>query len=365
MDGNRPVLVCYITWMDEYRGWSNLDRPVGGGEFVELNEFGCEAFNFVRDTDGLFRGFFQPQGKGVNAERLGAPSGAESVDGITVIWCATSPDKNETLIVGWYTNATAFAESPESPASTIRLAPDGVRHIVPFNPGDPVPFYVQSSEAVLLKPQQRNFKIPTRGSSAIRYPSSSKDWDVLVEGMMNYIRNWEKLQGKTPLSGASADDALQAASKEAVSRQAFHSGWVLDPEERKAIESVGMELTSSWYSEHQYKVEPVPTENKGWDIEATSKGGELLRIEVKATKAAPTSFCVELTPNEFEQMKRHRSSYRICVVCNALANPELIRFRWNEELESWKDEDSSLLLTIEERISARISPLNRFEDADD
>ncbi len=94
------VIVCRIAWMDHYRGVSETDLPKGGGAYVKAKGFGHEAFNFAPHRDEYF-GFVQATGRGVNLARLGCISGAESLDGVTVIWVATHPYEGGTRIVGW------------------------------------------------------------------------------------------------------------------------------------------------------------------------------------------------------------------------------------------------------------------------
>ena len=65
-------------------------------------------------------------------------------------------------------------------------------------------------------------------------------------------------------------------------------------------------------------------DNRGWDLEARRKDNEILLLEVKGHVGSTVQF--ELTPNEYEQLKRNADKYRVCVVFEALKNPDLYVF---------------------------------------
>ena len=71
--------------MDHYEGVSPTDVPSGGGSYVKDTGFGHEAFNFA-PCDGEYFGYVQATGNGVNLGRLGCDPGAESLDGVSVVW---------------------------------------------------------------------------------------------------------------------------------------------------------------------------------------------------------------------------------------------------------------------------------------
>lgn len=48
---------------------------------------------------------------------------------------------------------------------------------------------------------------------------------------------------------------------------------------------------------------------------------------------------VELTANEYTQMKRCRDKYRVCIVTNALKKQILSIYRFNRKTYGWENED--------------------------
>ena len=102
------LLFCNIGWAEHYDGRAN-DAPRRGGSYNDDN-IGHEVCNFLPYRGKVF-GYVQVahQGK-INIGRLGANKGAESVDGITVVWTA-GPDDGGTVVVGWYNNATVYSEA--------------------------------------------------------------------------------------------------------------------------------------------------------------------------------------------------------------------------------------------------------------
>lgn len=112
------ILFCKISSMKYYRGVTEDDQPYNGGKFVDENGYGHEEYNFDSESiDGeecLF-GFVETKstrGKRndlriENIQGCEAFKGEDSVDGVLVIWCATT-DLNQTSIVGWYKDATVY-----------------------------------------------------------------------------------------------------------------------------------------------------------------------------------------------------------------------------------------------------------------
>jgi hypothetical protein len=41
-----PIIFLRVTWMERYQGKPEVDKPVGGGRFVEENRYAHEMFNF-------------------------------------------------------------------------------------------------------------------------------------------------------------------------------------------------------------------------------------------------------------------------------------------------------------------------------
>jgi hypothetical protein len=88
-------------------------------------------------------------------------------------------------------------------------------------------------------------------------------------------------------------------------------------------------------------VEYVGDKKLGWNIEARLDG-PLLRVEVKGTCSQTSA--VELTPNEYEMLKKHKDSYRLCIVIDVLMSPFLWPFQWVTESGCWCDSEGRRLL---------------------
>ena len=102
--------------MKEYKGKTVNDRPVHGGEYVEKTGNAGERYNFYTCSDGIVRGFVEtkhqngcysvaPKPNKLHIENLDSRfTRANSIDGVTVIFCARHPERG-TVIIGWYEHA--------------------------------------------------------------------------------------------------------------------------------------------------------------------------------------------------------------------------------------------------------------------
>lgn len=118
------ILFCKISSMKYYKGVEEYnDKPYNGGDFVKKNGYGHEQYNFdpeiIAGEEYLF-GFVETKstrGKRndlriENIRGCEAFENEDSIDGVLVIWCATT-DLNQTSIVGWYKDATVYRRYQE------------------------------------------------------------------------------------------------------------------------------------------------------------------------------------------------------------------------------------------------------------
>ena len=121
---------------------------------------------------------------------------------------------------------------------------------------------------------------------------------------------------------------------------------MFDPRERKKIEEAAIREVSQYYGELGYDIRDRQKHCVGWDLEADLNGTALL-LEVKGTSS--TSVNVELTSNEFSQMKKNRTKgYRICIVSDALGKkPSLSIYRFVPETKQWEHHETGAALVIE------------------
>ena len=107
-----------------------------------------------------------------------------------------------------------------------------------------------------------------------------------------------------------------------------------------------------YYENLGYIVHSVEKDNIGWDLEARPGNRLILRLEVKGL--SQDNVVIEMTPNEYLQMKKHEDSYRICVVTNALSKSRTLWiFSFSRETGRWEDEGGNQL-KIKKMIAARM-----------
>lgn len=124
-----------------------------------------------------------------------------------------------------------------------------------------------------------------------------------------------------------------------------------DTQLRHAVEDAAMKVVRKFYEEQHYYVDDVSANRCGWDLEAT-KDQCTLKIEVKGLSG--TTAVTELTPNEYQHIKEEDSSYRLCIVTNALhRTPTIQEFYFDPQEEAWVGQNGNQL-NIEPRESARV-----------
>ncbi len=114
-----------IAWMDYYKGRSEIDRPIGGGSYVQETGFANEMYNFKPERlilagetveDEYCFGVFETKStKGLsNQLHIEKIRGCEllkneaSAEDVLVVYCATHPAHHFTTVVGWYRHATVY-----------------------------------------------------------------------------------------------------------------------------------------------------------------------------------------------------------------------------------------------------------------
>ena len=116
----KPIIFCRIADMKYYRGITDDDRPINGGAYVNETGNAHECYNFDYanvDGENVCLGFVmmaRTSATGNVALHIEKISGCElaknqeSVDGVTVVWCAKGEGRTSTRVVGFYKNATAY-----------------------------------------------------------------------------------------------------------------------------------------------------------------------------------------------------------------------------------------------------------------
>ena len=274
-----PIIFMRIAWMQDYRGITKNDVPIGGGSFVDTYSKGGEVFNF-KNTHNKTYGYVRiSKGGNINIRKLGAGIHDPHIAGVNIVYFCKDPDSGGQYIVGFYSNATIYKNMQENQSSKTH-----------FNA-------VCATKNVKLIPVSlRSKEITGPGHSNLYYAATYYSTKKL-NSIYDFIEN------PVPFAITNNDNVKK--------------GWLQDAELRKKIEMAAMEYTIDYYSEKGYKIKDVHRENKGWDIEA-SRGSSTLHIEIKGTQHQFSS--IELTPNEYKRFKSHKKSYRLCVVSHVLDN---------------------------------------------
>lgn len=298
------MLFVNIGYMRRYEGQTDDDHIRHGGMYINTHKTGGEIYNF-HDRRGFYYGFIPPHGP-VAIERLGAAPGDDWIDKVVVVWVAK---KSGPVVVGWYKDARVFRQ-PQ---------PSAVDNDV-YSVKAPV------SQCKLLDPRDRLFRIPRgaggMGQSNKWYADHPRDeqfkhivWQYIVSGRLPHTRKAKKLGRRA---------------------------WQQNQEKRLQVEENAMRATENWYYKQGYTTQWVDRERVGWDLEAT-RGKEFLRVEVKGLSGDVLS--IDLTPNEYRQMNRFKSSFRLSVVLNALDDKRTVRvFTYSPTQDVWHDDEGRLLL---------------------
>src|SRR6185437_14178093 len=97
-----PILFLSVRWMRHYTG--------------EENDF--SSLNYTPFHDHYY-GYAQIAGNKIKLRKLGAEPSDERLEGVTVVWIASSPE-GKRVVVGWYRSATVFRDYQEPPPGSGR-----------------------------------------------------------------------------------------------------------------------------------------------------------------------------------------------------------------------------------------------------
>ena len=325
----RPTILFNTGWMERYDGRADIS---GGGSYIKEHGIGWEIYNF-KNFGGKAYGYVQPSGENLAIERIGARKGADTIDGVLVIFTATHPQYGGLHIVGWYHDALLHRAYQEE---SIRG-----RHI----DNKIVGYYAEADykNVKLLTPDERIgfIDLPSRLPSGSGWKGRSNVW---------YAEHGDGEQHKLRI--VNRIDEYESQTQQG--NRAKRTPPLTDI--KKKVEVAAMNCVACYFKENNYTVEDVSKKNLGWDLEA-SKGKHILRIEVKGLSGAEIS--VDLTKNEYEKMRQNKdNAYRLAIITHALADPELYVFEFSIEQNKWIDPAvSGMKLNIEEFLSARCTAI--------
>ena len=194
-----PMVLFNVGWMKDYRGQTSDDSIHGGGEYVDQHNHGFEVENFL-PIGGWYYGYGPPpESSGViNLSRVdpGVEDGAEYLDGVTVVFVATRPERGS-VVVGWYRNARVWREGRHRP-----------------DPGhDLYYFRARTEDCILLGVDDRTFDVPRSRRSdgvfgmarSIRYTfdyhgNPEPGADEFVSRLQRYIEGSTSVQEPATMS---------------------------------------------------------------------------------------------------------------------------------------------------------------------
>lgn len=183
MDKDSKLLICRISWMQEYR--SESEKAFSYHKYIIAQNTPYEALNFLIGDDGIFRGYVPVRGDAeskfskINIARLGGARDADRVKGVTVVFCAPHELQGGLRVVGFYRNATVLRE----PA--VSNLPNRTKVTRVF-----------SNDAVLIPVEDRVFTIPGRhdggmGQSSLWY--GMNEGHPLQEDLLRYLADTQAL----------------------------------------------------------------------------------------------------------------------------------------------------------------------------
>lgn len=178
------ILFCNIAYMKYYSGITSTDKPVNGGKYIKNTGDGFEKYNFLQIQDKMY-GFVETKHTDKKSNELhiekidGQYENKDYIDNVVVVFCARDIDK-ETVIIGWYENATVYR-------NYIELARDNERWCYNIS--------TDSIHAYLIPPNHRGFIVPRVkksgdvgfGQSNIWYAKEDKDKDFREE-VLKYLK---------------------------------------------------------------------------------------------------------------------------------------------------------------------------------
>jgi hypothetical protein len=255
----------------------------------------------------------------------------EELEGVDIVYVARKPDIGQ-VVVGWYINATIFHRSYRHRRGKKAKGDwDQIEYLSE----------VESDNAHLLPEDKRNFAVPRGkgfpGQSNVWYGNrSDKNVTQFEEKLRHYITKGLRDSPENEIS----------------SKRLKH--FTPDKDFMLLIEKAAIAETWKFYEDIGFAVKTVERDNRGWDLEA-SKSGIVLRLEVKGHAGNVVQF--ELTPNEYVQMQRHKNAFRVCVVRNALTEPDLKVFIPTYKQDHWilYEDGGTEEIKLLEKVAAKAS----------
>jgi len=311
------LLFANIGWMEHYKGNCDADMIVGGGDYDNKDKH--EAFNF-QDFKGVCYGYVQTvRNSKISLSRIDntVSNAISKINNVLVVWVASRPDSGGTYIVGWYNNATVYADYCSSN--------NAERNRYGYN------ITAKKEDCILLPVDSRTMNVPRATVKGKGFLGQSNVWYADYDDAS--VQEFR-------------DAVIEYIAKYQVKRSAVINYQVkVDAKARKKIEDAAIKHVTKEYQSRGYHISSREKDNVGWDLDAVY-GKIHLKLEVKGL--ASSTISVYVTSNEYEKMHDDKKNYRLCVVINAVINPQMIVFIWDNTLKQWvSEDDSSIVLSID------------------
>ena len=298
-----PVLFAKVGWMKFYNGPRPDDpKPIGGGQNQRTN-FGHEGFNF-RCHGNLLLGFVKApaQGGKLDLQRIDAsPIASSRIRGATVIFVATEPKVLGQKIIGWYGNATIYADRVPYEPSIEQQMTSEVKPKFPRFKASGYQVEGNAADAVLLPLRQRSkprcVEVPKKnglGEANICYPFDTRGH--VNPPKLKWIR--EALEYVSSYAGPNLlrEDGSQDKVENAVNvARESSAGFQSDPQIRDEIEEYAMECARDYLVRRKYK-DITRTDNRSCYDYTCRDNGKTVYVEVKGTQTRGEK--VIITKNE-------------------------------------------------------------------
>jgi hypothetical protein len=304
------IAVINTGWSEDYRG-----AEVRGNFGYLSTGVGHERFNFLPDDDGTFYGYAPPLGEAFSPPKPALPKGW------LVFFVSKRPSRSGLYLVGWFEDATfeqAYKDRPD--ADQFGLDSDGGHY----------GYTVSSKDAVAVPLASRDMKVRgdhlKRSYAYLRGGPDSEKWrnklaTELLEFRSHHLKRISATESQTE------EPALT---------------FVRDTKRRKLIEEAAILAATNHFP--TWKCDSKEAEKCGYDLLFTDRQtGEVMHIEVKGTTMdAPCFFLTEKERAYAEKMSRNdtrarrsragnwRPVWRLAVVSNALTNPTVHIYRFDE-----------------------------------
>ncbi|MBW8186572.1 protein NO VEIN domain-containing protein [Shewanella nanhaiensis] len=324
------VLFARIGSMNFYDGISDLDANIeGAGTYNADTNDGGEQYNF-RDVEGITYGYCQStlandSPAGVNLRRVdpSAPTNAEYIDGVTVIFFSKGSPDGYQSIVGWYTDCRVYRDF-QQPSALHKRSDKG------FN------LECSTRNTRLLAVGQRGYPIAGQDLGKVGRPGQSNVFYIYDDRRQLKADSWIQDAIEYVISNGQVDriekDTLEAGGDDG-------QGFNQSAEQRKAIEDYSMGKAVEYFKSQDYEFIADRSRTCSFDLEFKRLGITYF-VEVKGTQSKGDKVIV--TRSEIEHAKANAGN-SILYVLHSIKLDELTPSGGVEVIKSpWVIDDNDL-----------------------